>query len=332
MSPPAKSRRIGRGLLLLAVSLVLVVVGAEVVLRVLGHQYQQRHWQRVTAEHAASRARATVLALGESTTAGLWLPFEQSYPKQLEARLRAHYGSDRISVVVPPHLGQNTSQMVARMPFYLSTFRPDVVVIMAGVNNAWSLVESDLPRFLPESDWRTPLFRWRRWLDDVKVLRLASLVWSASRERLSRFGHELGGAPRFTEWPPKAGLLGAVDSNGEPILQLWRHDVGTMIDLAHRAGATVILMTYPNYDTPPLAEFRAMARAKGVRLVDNHHAFRPLVTPDVISTYFLADYRHPSAKGYAIVAEHALQAIVETPAITSRLGRPDGPSRPQAGP
>src|SRR5262249_18432542 len=56
-----------------------------------------------------------IVCLGESTTAGLWIRFEDSYPKQLERVLREFYRTNAINVIVPPHIGQNTSQM-ANLP------------------------------------------------------------------------------------------------------------------------------------------------------------------------------------------------------------------------
>ncbi len=303
---------------IVAISLIFTLVAAEIVLRSVGRAYQERYWRQTTSAHVASRPVITVLVLGESTTLGLWVPFEQSYPKQLEARLRAHYATNRISVVVPPHLGQNTSQMLHRFPHYLSAFHPQVVILMAGVNNSWSLAESNLSQFLPAHQWRTHVFRWRNRLDDEKVLRLFRLLGFASGESLAELSNDLA-APKYAEWPPKKSILGPVDPSGKPFLDLWRHDVGGMIDMAQQSGADVILMTYPNYDTPPREEFFAMARAKHIPLVDNYVAFRRLLAPDVAARYVFSDYRHPTAEGYAIVADHALRAMLQTPAIAAHL-------------
>jgi lysophospholipase L1-like esterase len=304
----------------LAVVPLLLLVGlAEISLRVVGHRHQERFWRRVTSDHEASKAVITVLTLGESTTGGLWLPFESSYPKQLEQLLRSHYRTNRVSVVVPPHLGQNTSQMVHRLPRYLAAFRPQVVIIMAGVNNAWSLVESDIAGYFPFWSGRAWLFRARTVLDDVKVLRFLRLAWVDRDDADKRLDAYLEDAPRFTEWPPRRTILGGVDPNGEPFRRLWRHDVGMMVDTARQAGAFVVLMTYPSYDTPPVSEFEEMARLKGIPLVANHPAFARAIAEGEAQRLLFDDLHHPTAEGYAIVAENALHAMLETPEIARTL-------------
>lgn len=212
---------------IVVLSLVVVLTLVELGLRVAGFVYQRRHWSTIIADHAASRSLATVLVLGEFATTGLWVPSAGSYPKQLESRLREHFGTSRISVVVPPHQGQNTSHMVHRLPQYLRAFRRQLVIVMAGVNNAWSLTESNLPRFLPASSWSARVLRWRNWLDEVKVVRFVRLFAAASGQAVS--GRVLSDAPRFSEWPPRSSLLGSLDPDSQPFLDLWPHDVGAMI-------------------------------------------------------------------------------------------------------
>jgi len=315
-----------RGCLRWLARAVLIVVGclvlAEIGLRIVGHRYQSRFWEESAALHGGAD-RVTILALGESTTAGLWLPGKDSYPKQLERMLRRHYGTDRVEVLIPPHIGQNTSQMVHRYPRYLQTFEPAVVILMAGVNNSWSLAESNLGEFMPQGNWRTWAFRFRRWADGVKVFRLARLLAADSRERWRAMQSDLAGQPHFTSWPPPNDPL-VRDIGMEPFLELWRSDVGWMIDEARAAGAAVILMTYPNYETPPVTELVAMSRARSVPLVENHASFLPILEEGRAADFFFEDMRHPNASGYAIVAENAFRAVLESGVLDERLGADAG--------
>src|SRR5438128_2511049 len=115
------------------------IVGLELVLRLSGALYVR--WTYGGGADADPNA-ITILCLGESSTVGLWVPREDSYPGQLEHALRDYYGEQRIHVVVPLHLGQNTSQIADHLPEHLRIHRPRLVVLMTGYNNEWSLAES----------------------------------------------------------------------------------------------------------------------------------------------------------------------------------------------
>lgn len=322
----------------MALALAVLLLVLEVLLRIAGARYRADFWE-AAGGRAVPDGSVTILALGESTTAGLWLPVEDSYPKQLERKLRAHYGSDRITVLMPPHIGQNTSQMVHRFGDYLTTFEPALVILMAGVNNTWSLAESNLGEFMPTGSWRTHAFRLRRWADDVKVFRLARLLVSGTGEAWRALRSDLAGEPRFTQWPPPDDPL--VRGIGlEPFRRLWRSDVGRMIGEAKASGAGVILMTYPNYDFPPPSEFAALAGEQAVPLVENHRSFDPLIEKGRAEEFFFEDLRHPNAEGYAIVADNAFRAVLATGILDRSLGgrppagdvSPSGPDSPRPAP
>jgi len=208
--------------------------------------------------------------------------------------------------------------MLHRLPQYLAAFHPQMVIVMAGVNNSWSLVESDAARFYPTGSVRAWLLRSRSWLDDLKVLRALRLAWAASGATGARLTRDLEGAPTFAEWPPRESL-GDVDPNSEPFLALWRHDVGAMVDLSREAGAFVVLMTYPNYDTPPLLELEEMARLKRIPLVRNDTMFQRAIAQGEAKRLLFDDLHHPTPEGYAIVAENALRAMLDTPEIAAAL-------------
>jgi lysophospholipase L1-like esterase len=205
-------------------------------------------------------------------------------------------------------------------------FEPSLVILMAGVNNTWSLAESNLGAFLPPGRWQTHVFRLRRWSDDVKVVRLVRLLALGGGEAWRRLGRDLEGEPTLARWPPEPDPL--VAGIGEQaFLRLWRSDVGGMIRQAKAAGADVILMTYPNYEMPPIAEFAAMAATWSLPLVENHESFAPLIARGRAREFLFDDLGHPNARGYAIVADNALRCIVETRIIEDELSVA-GPATP----
>jgi lysophospholipase L1-like esterase len=307
---PSWRRRWARRLAKFGLVVFLILLALEIVLRVVGHSYQSRQLEALARRREASWKPVTILTLGESTTGGLWLPFEQSYPKQLEQRLRERYGQNNLEVLVPPHSGQNTSQMVHRFAGYLRDFEPALVIFMCGVNNTWSLAESNLGDFLPKGDPRTYLFKLRRITDDIKVVRMFRLASSSTGEAWNRMQQDMEGAPMMTQWPPKPDLF-TRGVGEQPFVELWRSDLGRMIEQSQAAGVPVILMTYPNYDTPTVPEFEGMAAKYSVPLIRNHESFAPYLQNGRALEVFFDDLRHPNAAGYGIVVDNLMRLIDE---------------------
>jgi lysophospholipase L1-like esterase len=285
---------------------VVLLLSLEAILRGMGWLYTRRydaHQKRVLAQ----RNCVTLLALGESTTGGLWVDMDQSYPAQLERILTRKYHRP-ICVVFPPHLGQNTSQMLNRINRYLDSYSPRLVVLMCGVNNTWSLEESHIARFLNVFDVRQPGLLLRLALDRSRVFKLARMALYDINWRRTA-GQDLQGAPGMTPWPPPDENNRFGSANREAFLRMWRWEIGEMIDRSRAHGASVVLMTYPNYEFPPVSEFEAMAARKNVPLQRNDLLFKPLHDPAVHEYYFFDDGSHPKAEGYGMIASELAHLI-----------------------
>jgi len=146
---------------------VLIIVGiVEIGLHITGDMYVRQKFSTVqraiessglktahtnnnTASGKAGQEEPTnIIALGESSTAGLWVDQPQSYPAQLEMMLQERYPEKNIRVFVPLHVGQNTSQVANRIEQHIATYDPKLIILMVGYNNEWSLSESHITRFV----------------------------------------------------------------------------------------------------------------------------------------------------------------------------------------
>src|SRR4051812_22865711 len=81
---------------------------------------------------AATARTSKVLAFGDSLTAGFGLPPEQSFPAQLEKRLRAD-GID-VQVINGGQSGDTTAGGLARLDWSLAD-KPDLVILELGAND-----------------------------------------------------------------------------------------------------------------------------------------------------------------------------------------------------
>ena len=88
----------------------------------------------VAAGGAPAVARTPqVLAFGDSLTAGLGLPVEQTFPSRLEARLKAD--GLGLRVVNAGNSGDTTTDGLARLDWALAE-KPDIVILELGANDA----------------------------------------------------------------------------------------------------------------------------------------------------------------------------------------------------
>jgi lysophospholipase L1-like esterase len=257
----------------------------------------------------------TVLALGESTTGGLWVKPSESYPGQLERMLKRKLKTEDIRVLAPLSLGQNSSQILNRVDSYYSQLKPDLVILMCGINNEWSLSENNVTQFLDYSDAVAWHLHIQKALDNFRIYKITRWALSSTVSLSDIFTQE----PQKTPHPAPYSLIRYAREHHVPFLRTWRHDIGKMIDLAQARGIKVLLMTYPNYSDGylPNKEFENMALLKNVPLVRNDLTFHKLISDGLGSKYLLHDNRHPSPEGYRLVAENALKAILEKKLISS---------------
>jgi lysophospholipase L1-like esterase len=294
--------RLLRGLRVLLVLLLLLELG----LRVAGHFYLNRLYVHVAD---LSPGDITILCLGESSTEGLGVEPADAYPAQLSALLQARYGH-HFSLIIPPDIGQNSSQVADRIGDYLDRYRPSLVIIMEGVNNDWALRESHIARFVQGSDtWRLSA---QRAIDGIRLLRLGRYLYlrftsGAGVRRIARERLAIFGQPGFAKYPPPPEVYAFALQHQEAFRELWRWDVRHIIDGVKRKGAQPLLMTYHTAGSIPVEEFVAMAEEQHTPLVRNDLAFGRL--QGAPEDYLIADRWHPNKKGYAVIAKEAFDEI-----------------------
>jgi lysophospholipase L1-like esterase len=295
-----------RSIKIIITTLVVLIV-AELGLRLAGWAYLNRYYSGLSD---SKPNHIHILCLGESSTLGLWVRREDTYPMQLQERLRRYYHNDEIHVIVAPHVGQNSSQMANRIDDYVAQYRPRLVIAMAGVNNEWSLSESHLGRFLPGTQLE---LRSLIALDGLRLFRVARYLYlrvttgHTANQEYSILGH-----PSLASWPPPRWRHDFALRHPSAFAQMWQYDMRLMIEGARKGGAEFLVMTY---HLPPeflnSADYTELAAHEHVRLVRNDLSFLPLITVGTIDQYvFGDDHWHPNRRGYSIIAENAFEAIV----------------------
>ncbi|MFH0827062.1 MAG: hypothetical protein V1923_04150 [Candidatus Omnitrophota bacterium] len=312
-----------KNLLVLLVCVTLTLFFAELGLRIAGKLYLKKLYTRSHRSGPSAVDSTTIVCLGESSTAGLWVKRKESYPFQLEMMLKEYYPQKKIEVLVPLHVGQNTSQMTNRIEKYIQLYDPALVIIMAGYNNESSWGESHVIKFLKTESPAILKIKALIWLDRFrlfKVLRYAYHSFFADRKashydfKMSNFRkvNYIWGGSELTvlSEEEKQQRIDIAMAYREAFIRSWRYDIKTIVSAVKKHGVQVLLMTYHiNPDFLSVEEFISMANKENIPLVRNDLTFDSLKENAPLGDYLMHDQWHLNGKGYHFIAKNAFEAI-----------------------
>jgi acyl-CoA thioesterase-1 len=121
----------------------IAVVFLVVVLAVTGCQQQDTPSQQSPSPSTSTVYEGTIVAMGNSLTAGLGVAEEQAYPAQLESMLQSKGYPFR--VVNAGISGETSSGALSRTQWTL-TLEPDIVILETGANDGLRGISPDLIR------------------------------------------------------------------------------------------------------------------------------------------------------------------------------------------
>lgn len=110
---------------MLMVALVLILAGCSAD--------QPAETPVVEAQSSAPAYTGTIVAVGNSLTAGLGVAEDQAYPAQLARRLQSNGHTYR--VVNAGVSGETSSGALARIEWVISSLSPDIVILETGAND-----------------------------------------------------------------------------------------------------------------------------------------------------------------------------------------------------
>lgn len=298
----------------------------EIAIRFLGflflNETYNHNYRRLFNHSDTIAERLNIVCLGESSTAGLGVDWQDSYPRQLESKLREFYCNDNINVIVPVHVGQNTSQVSNRIKQYVSQYNPRLIIVMVGCNNTWSFAESHITRFLNNTNKEALKVKVLLTLDNFrlfKVLRYTYLRFIAKIKSISikRYVSFILGHPESVYKRTQIWSDPFTDLNKKAFVELWKYDVRKIIQEAKRNNVKVLLMTYHINPIKYLSmgDFISMANEQEVLLVRNDKPFDLLIKNGTVNNFLLYDdwhpnkHWHPNKRGYSIIANNAFKQI-----------------------
>ncbi|MCB9899176.1 MAG: SGNH/GDSL hydrolase family protein [Planctomycetes bacterium] len=295
-------RRRRRRSRLLGVLLLLVLL--EVALQVASPIVQRAMERRDVPPSADTEF--TVLCVGDSNTYGLNVPQPFAYPGQLAGFLARRFRGTA-SVVNHGVPGYNTAQVAQRLPGDLAATHPDVVCILAGINDTWN---SDAEVGGPFA-----------WLGRLKLVRLLRVL-TAGVTTAEPFEVRTDEAGEFVDATGRvnAGEGHVGTRTGDALRDVVRRGLTRAVEECRDAGAIPVLMTYAEFqgEFAEVAEVaRAVARDEHVLLVDHQHDFQRHFAERGYEALMFNDH-HPNQAGYRLMAQgidDALFAARLVPAV-----------------
>ncbi len=298
---------IGRRLALVAGGLVAGLALLEVLLR-LGSLVAPRLFDRSTAPTAGGDVR--ILCVGDSHTFGALVRPDQAYPERLERYLRGRGVAAKVFNLGIP--GQNSRQVRNHLPHELDRYRPELVLVLVGLNNYWNQTEraDGGGGFRPE----LRVVRFVRLLADalrhqpeVEARRPDMQMIEDVRGKGQRWIRQDGGDPELL-----AMQKGAVDLDLPAIERVTAEDFTDIARIVREHGATPVFVTYPieltdNARTVNRATATVAAR-DGVLRIETRRVLARLYGHGRRGLFF--EDLHPKAPLYDEIARDAGKRLV----------------------
>lgn len=92
----------------------------------------------------APLVQGTIVAMGDSLTAGLGVDETEAYPAQLQKKLAA--GGHQFNVVNAGVSGETSSGALSRIDWVISALKPDIIILETGANDGLRGVDPDVLR------------------------------------------------------------------------------------------------------------------------------------------------------------------------------------------
>lgn len=309
MRPVIRLQHLG----LLAFGLLLAVVLLEGGLQVAS-------WiARATLDRPVwtdSGDRVRVLCLGDSNTYGVYLERNQAYPKQLEERWNERMEQPKLQVVNFGYPGANSSHVLDNLDEALELFRPQIVLLMVGANDFWTLP-------LANAGSRRPPF-WKRYSRLYRLLLTLLPPPDPGEVEFVQTPQDQGAGNRLRVGNHEfdAGYQARKGHTAPSFLKrnLLERNLVLLVQRLRERDVPVHLMTYPAWVGlygRANRVIRAVADQTRTPLIDQEAVFRKACPNSACPKLLFRDF-HPRQPGYALVADAIVRQLAEELAPSDR--------------
>ncbi len=252
------------------------------------------------------KKKLNILAVGESTTGGLWVE-DKSYPLQLKKKLNDFYHCECVNISILALPGGNTSSTLYYLPTEIIKVKPDIIIFMVGVNDAYYYAYNFDTLLLENQFFKNKLMynialALIRLSNNIKLLRITKLVYA----NLTLSKNIVEDVAYIYEGGDKTNIRKAFAKANFSINQeITKENIEKMIYITKKANIVPILMTYHSASINEL--IKQIAKKDSIFLINNEEIF----SKKNIHDYVLAqDGWHPNEKGYQLIAENIYSFLI----------------------
>jgi len=307
--------RVLKKVLLILLPVVITLFILELLLRLIGAYYVYSLGNLYRDDKATGEKKITILAVGESTTGGLWYESE-SYPIQLKNKMNEYYGCDNcVAVQILALPGASTSSTLRAYLSELYTVKPDIVLFMVGVNDG-TYYSYNFDAILLRKDYQGNelVHRFDRALIQLsnqsklaKLIKLAYTRMTVPQEVINDDAYIYSQLDKSDLW--KREHFASVYYEESKITTA--QNIESLVKITRGTDAIPILMTYHQAHVNEL--IRSVAEKTNSALIDNEKVFTVRGDSTLISD---RDNWHPTAEGYALIAENVFAFLVDQELIS----------------
>lgn len=265
----------------------------------------------------AIKKKLNILAVGESTTAGLWIE-NKSYPLQLKKKLNDFYHCECVNISILALPGGNTSGTLYYLPAEIIKVKPDIIIFMVGINDTYYYAYNFDALLLENQFFKNKLaynitLALIRLSNNIKLLRVAKLAYAnltLPRNIIEDvvYTYEGGDKTNRRRTFEKANFR----INGE----ITKKNIERMLYITKKANITPILMTYHSASINEL--IKQIAKKDSIFLIDNEKVFSKKNMGDYVLTQ---DNWHPNEKGYQLITENIFSFLIKQRLLENLLDR-----------
>lgn len=244
----------------------------------------------------------TILCVGDSTTEGLMVDKQFSYPSQLQKLLDTNVPQKKFRVINLGYGGINSSQVLNRFEKNLGKYRPDLIVLQVGVNDLWNMNESNMWRFDQSNSLNKIKLKADIFLSKLRVYQFAKLLTISYKE-----AHTM---PFDDEKQSLARSYEVSNDKRKQLYELLAYNIGNMVRLAKQHNYPIFLQTYQQEGMgKPRELINKVYGNLAVPVVDNQSVF------DVAKQQGLQaiseDNFHPNEAGYGLIARNVYNTMIK---------------------